>query len=154
MQVFDGEYESTLDAKGRFLFPAGLKKQLQATEENRFMLTRGLDGCLYLYTMDVWRPMHEKLSGASDLNPKVREFRRFFLSGSMMVEFDSAGRLLLPPNLKEYAAMQKDIVLSSAGKKIEIWDKAKYDKMIGAMSIERFGALGTELNNEGLNLDI
>src|SRR5476651_2454543 len=110
MNGFHGEYEATVDAKGRFLLPGGLKKQLQEGE-NRFILSRGFEKCLTLYPIKSWELIIAKISLLNDFDPKVRQFRRQFLGGATEVELDSASRVLLPPSLKEYATLGKDIVL-------------------------------------------
>ena len=141
MTGFLGEYEATLDTKSRFLLPAGFKKQLPEGESTRFVINRGFEKCLSLYPMQSWEPLYAKISTLNDFDPKVREFRRFFLNGATIVEPDSAGRLLLPPNLKEYAGLEKDIVLAAAVDKIEIWSKENYQKFFESYSPDDFSSL-------------
>src|ERR1700739_3835842 len=126
MAGFLGEYEVTLDAKGRFLLPVGFKKQLPEGSASHFVINRGIEKCLSLYPLQNWEPIFEDISKLNDFDPKGREFRRFFLNGATKVETDSAGRLLLPKTLIEYAGLGKDVVLAAAVNKIEIWDKSKY----------------------------
>ncbi len=142
---FLGEYEATLDAKGRFLLPAGFKKQLPEEAGNQFVINRGFEKCLTLYPMKSWEPIFSELSKLNDFDPKVREFRRYFLNGATMLELDTAGRLLVPPNLKEYAGLEKDIVLVSAMNKIEIWDKGKYQQFFESFSPEAFSQLAQQV---------
>jgi len=142
---FLGEYEATLDAKGRFLLPAGFKKQLQEEAGNQFVINRGFEKCLTLYPMKSWEPIFSELSKLNDFDPKVREFRRYFLNGAIVLELDSAGRLLVPPNLKEHASLEKDIVLASAMNKIEIWDKGKYQQFFESFSPEAFSQLAQQV---------
>jgi MraZ protein len=87
-----------------------------------------------LYPSSSWKPIYEKLSQLNDFDPKVREFRRFFLGSASEVELDTAGRLLIPPTLKEYAGLQKDITLASAVNKLEVWDTTKYKQLIESYS--------------------
>ena len=142
---FIGEYESTLDAKGRFLLPSGLKKQLhEATAEN-FVVNRGFEKCLGLYPMKSWKPIFSEISDLNDFDPKVRQFRRYFLNGATQIELDSANRLLLPKNLMEYAGLEKDIVLVSAVNKIEIWDENNYQQFFETFSPEAFSNLAKEV---------
>ncbi|MBN8788185.1 MAG: division/cell wall cluster transcriptional repressor MraZ [Terrimonas sp.] len=141
---FLGEYEATLDAKGRFLFPTGFKRQIPEGETGSFFINRGFERCLTLYPMKNWEPIFEEMSRKNDFDAKVREFRRYFLNG-VTVEADSAGRLLLPKNLMEYAGLQKDIVLLSAIDKIEIWDKNKYQQLFDTFSPEAFSTLAQEV---------
>ena len=145
MTGFLGEFESTLDSKGRFLLPAGLKKQLPEGESTRFVINRGFEKCLSLYTMESWEPLYAKISKLNDFDPKVREFRRYFLNGATIVEPDSAGRILLPPNLKEYAGLEKDIVLASAVDKVEIWAKDKYQQFFDSYTPDAFSDLAKQV---------
>ena len=145
---FLGEYEATVDAKGRFLLPAGFKKQLPE-EANAFVISRGFEKCLTLYPMSSWEPIFAELSKLNDFDPKVREFRRYFLNGATTVELDSAGRILLPPNLKEHAGLEKDIVLVAAMNKIEIWDKSKYQQFFDSFSPDSFSTLAQQVMTGG-----
>ncbi len=145
MTGFLGEFEATLDAKGRFLLPAGFKKQLPEEETVRFVINRGFEKCLSLYPMKTWEPLFAKITGLNEFDPKQREFRRAFLNGATYVEPDSAGRILLPPNLKVYAELQKDIVLMATGDKIEIWDSNKYKQFFDSISSDALSELGKDV---------
>ena len=149
MTGFLGEFEATVDAKGRFLLPAGFKRQLQEEETNRFVINRGFEKCLALYPMRTWEPLFEKITGLNEFDPKQREFRRAFLNGATFVEPDTAGRILLPPNLKAYAGLQKDIVLMATGDKLEIWDSNKYKEIFDSLSSDTFSDLGNQVLGSG-----
>ncbi len=142
---FIGEYEATLDAKGRFLLPSGFKKQLAEGGAEHFVLNRGFEKSLNLYPMKSWKPIFSEISNLNDFDPKVREFRRYFLNGATQVELDSANRLLLPKSLMEHAGLERDIVLVSAVNKIEIWDKIKYQQFFETFSPEAFSNLAKEV---------
>ena len=142
---FLGEYDATLDPKGRFLLPAGIKKQLPEGDNTQFVINRGFEKCLTLYPMSSWKPIFESISQLNDFDPRVREFRRYFLNGAISLELDSAGRLLLPKNLAEHGSLEKDIVLVSAVNKIEIWDKSKYQQLFESFSPESFSSLAAEV---------
>ena len=142
---FMGEYEVTLDAKGRFLLPVGFKKQIPEEWGSQFVISRGIEPCLTLYPMKNWEPIFSEISQLNDFDPKVREFQRYFLNGATTVELDTAGRLLVPQNLKEYAGLEKDVVLVSAVKKIEICDKVKYQKFFENFSPDAFSKLAGEV---------
>jgi MraZ protein len=144
---FLGEYEATLDSKGRFLLPAGIKKQLPEGGDASFVLNRGFEKCLSLYPIRSWEPIFAEISKLNDFDPKVREFRRYFLNGATQMELDSAGRLLLPQNLAVHAGLEKDIVLVSAVNKIEIWDKNKYQQFFENFSPDAFSRLANEVMN-------
>ena len=148
---FLGEFESTLDAKGRFLFPAGFKKQMPEEGSLRFVINRGFEKCLTLYPYGNWEPLFADISKLNDFDPKVREFRRYFLNGATIVEPDTAGRLLIPANLKEHAGLDKesrDITLVAAVNKIEIWDSNKYKQFFDSFSPEAFSSLADEVLNK------
>ena len=151
MTGFLGEFEATLDAKGRFLLPAGFKKQLAQEEGDRFVINRGFEKCLSLYPMKSWEPLFADISKLNDFDPKVREFRRYFLNGATIVEPDAAGRLLVPPNLKEHAGLEKDIVLVAAVNKIEIWDSSKYHQLFESISPDAFSSLAKNVMADGKN---
>jgi MraZ protein len=142
---FLGEYEATLDPKGRFLLPSGFKKQLPEDSSARFVINRGFEKCLSLYPIKSWEPIFTEISRLNDFDPKVREFRRYFLNGATLMELDTAGRLLIPQNLKEHAGLEKDIVLVAAVNKIEIWDKQKYQQFFDSFSPEGFSALAQQV---------
>lgn len=149
MTGFLGEFEATLDPKGRFLLPAGIKKQLPEGENTQFVINRGFEKCLTLYPMSSWTPIFQKISQLNDFDPKVREFRRYFLNGAIALDLDSAGRLLLPRNLMEHAGLEKDIVLVSAVNKMEIWDKGQYQKFFDTYSPEAFSSLAASVMAQG-----
>jgi MraZ protein len=145
MTGFLGEFEATLDAKGRFLLPAGFKKQLPEEELGRFVINRGFEMCLALYPVKSWEPLFNDISKLNDFDPKVRQFRRNFLNGATFVEPDTAGRILVPPNLKGHASLEKDIILVAAVNKLEIWDSNKYKQLFDSYSPEAFSDLAKDV---------
>ena len=147
---FLGEYEATIDTKGRFLLPAGFKKQLPQEGGELFVINRGFEKCLTLYPMSSWEPIFSEISKLNDFDPKVREFRRYFFNGATELELDSAGRLLIPPNLREHAGIEKDIVLVGSVQKIEIWDKNKYKEFFDSMTPQAFSQLAKDVIPNGL----
>jgi len=142
---FLGEYAVTMDAKGRFLLPAGFKKQVPEDWGSLFVISRGIEKCLTLYPLKAWEPIYAEIAQLNDFDPKVREFQRLFLNGATHVELDTAGRLLIPQSLKEYAGLSKDAVLMGRGKKIEIWDQTKYQQLFESFSPEDFSNLAKEV---------
>lgn len=133
MSKFQGEYQATVDSKGRFLLPAAVKKQLPE-DETTFTISRGSGNCLILYPKSAWDNILNKISGLNDLDPRVVIFKRNLLRGATEVSLDSAGRLNIQPTLKEYASIEKDIVLFGVLSRFEIWDKSKYNAMFEDMS--------------------
>jgi MraZ protein len=126
MISFLGEYEVAIDAKGRFLLPSGFRKQLADGTGEKFVVNRGIENCLSIYTVDTWSAISDKINRLNDFKPNVRQFKRLFLNGATVVEVDSADRLLIPKQLQEYAGIKKDAVLSAQGNKLELWDKDTY----------------------------
>ncbi len=141
MIVFLGEYEVTFDTKGRFLLPVGIKKQLPDDAGGKFVIARGFEKCLTLYPKKNWDPIMAELIKVSDYKAENREFLRYFTMGAAELEFDTAGRLLVPPNLKTYAGLEKDVLLVSVINKIEIWDKSKYQQFFDSFSPEKYSDL-------------
>ena len=141
MIVFLGEYEVTLDAKGRFLLPVGIKKQLPEDAGDQFVIARGFEKCLTLYPKKNWDPILAELSKVSEYKAENREFLRYFTMGASLSELDSAGRMLIPPNLKAHAGLEKDVVLVSVINKIEIWDKGKYQQFFESFTPEKYSDL-------------
>jgi len=144
MTGFHGEYQSTIDAKGRFHLPGSLKKQL-VEGENRFIVSRGFEKCLTLYPLKSWQSILDRISQLNDFDPKVRQFRRQFLGGATEVELDGAGRILLPPTLREFALPGKEIVLAAALDRFEIWDASKYKQLFEDFSADEFSNLAQEV---------
>ena len=115
-----GEYAHSLDAKGRVNFPSRLRDDLG----DRFILAKGLDGCLFVYSMDEWARLEEKIKSLP--MSKARTLQRFLFSGAADVELDKQGRLVIPNNLREYAELTKDVMIIGASTRAEIWDKEKW----------------------------
>ncbi len=136
MNFYLGEFEVAMDAKGRFMVPAAFRKQLPEERSGAFVLKRGMEACLELYTKESWVKVQEQLSKMNDFNPKVQKFKRLFLNGASLVELDSAGRLLVPKPLQEYAGMSKELLFSAKGDKVEIWERAAYYKYMEAHANE------------------
>ena len=109
--MFMGEYSHSIDAKGRLIIPSKFREQLG----EEFVLTKGLDGCLSIYPMNEWQAFEEK-------------FSRFFVAGATSCELDRQGRVLIPATLREFAGLEKDVVLTGNITRIEIWSKAKWEE--------------------------
>lgn len=125
--MFMGEYEHILDAKGRMIVPSKFREALG----DRFVVTRGLDGCLFVYDEGEWNRFEGQLS-ALPLNRKDnRVFVRHFLAGAAEVEVDRQGRVLLPARLREFAGLEKDVVLVGAANHIEIWSRDLWENQKG-----------------------
>jgi MraZ protein len=146
-----GEYECKVDAKGRLLVPASLRKQLSPESEGKLFVKRGIEKCLELYQKHDWESVSEKVSSLNQFVKKNRVFARKFISGATQLEIDSVGRINLPNGLLGYAGVEKELVLFAYGNKIEIWDKAAYDAELD-MSDNDFAGLAEEVMGE-INLE-
>ena len=143
MAGFLGEYEATLDAKNRFLLPAALKRQMPEGT-HMLVINRGMDDCLWMYLLDDWKVVEERLRQVNPYDSRDnRLMRRALIAGAVYVEFDSAGRLNLPKNLMEYAGLEKEIMLAGDIDKIEIWDRSKYEKLFDSLTPEKMSAMAS-----------
>ena len=115
--MFIGEYQHSLDDKGRVTVPSKYRDQLGEA----FILTKGLDGCLFIYTQDEWRNFEQKLKNLPLTNMNARKFVRFFLSGAVECATDKQGRILIPNTLRAYSHIEKDIVFIGMSNRIEVW---------------------------------
>ncbi len=121
--MFMGEYNHTIDAKGRIIIPAKFREQLG----DEFVITKGMDGCLFVYPNEAWAEFEEKLKALPlTVNKEARKFSRFFLAGATAVEIDKQGRVLIPATLREFAGLSKDVVFAGVLERIEVWDKDKW----------------------------
>ncbi len=127
-----GEYECRVDAKGRMRLPSSLLAQLGIDEdsERAFVLNRGFDNCLMLYTEEVWKEEAKVVDSLNPYDPKNRKFIRSFYRGAQRLTLDSAGRILINNRLKEHAGIDKDVILSAVKNSIEIWAKDRYDSQL------------------------
>ncbi len=145
MNSLIGTYECKIDAKGRVLLPGGLKKQLDAAMSNGFVLKRAVfQSCLELYSMEEWGLMMQKINSLNRFVKKNNDFIRRFTAGVKIVEVDALGRFLIPKDLMQFAQISKEIVLSSSGNIIEVWDKDLYEKAIDETTID-FADLAEEV---------
>ena len=119
-----GEYEHSVDTKGRLSMPAKLKEDIG----EKFVVTKGLDGCLFGYSLTEWKNFDEKLRQFPLTNKDARALMRFFLSGATECEIDKQGRFLIAGNLREFAELEKEVVIIGVLNKIEIWSKSKWLK--------------------------
>ncbi|MEK4485016.1 division/cell wall cluster transcriptional repressor MraZ [Psychrobacillus sp. FSL H8-0484] len=121
--MFMGEYQHNVDAKGRLIIPSKFREHL----EDYFVLTRGLDNCLFGYPMNEWRKLEEKLKELPVTKKDARAFTRFFFSGATEVEIDKQGRINIPNNLRSYAKMDKECIVLGVSNRLEIWAKEAWE---------------------------
>lgn len=142
--MFIGEYQHALDSKNRIVVPAKLREGLGS----KFVITKGLDGCLYAYPLEEWRTLEEKLKTLPLTNKDARAFVRFFFSGACEIELDKQYRGVIPQNLKEYAGIEKDIVSIGVLSRVEIWSKEKWDEY-NESNID-FDSISEKMNDLGI----
>ncbi len=130
--LFIGEYEHSVDAKGRLIMPAKLRDEIGET----FVITKGLDGCLFAYSKTEWAAFEQKLSTLPLSSKNARDFTRFFLSGATECEIDKQGRFLIPNNLRLAANLEKEAIIIGVGTRLEIWDKQTWESCDEAISAD------------------
>lgn len=130
--LFIGEYRHGLDAKGRVIVPAKFRDGLG----DKFVLTKGLDGCLFAYSKEEWANFENKIRTLPLTSKDARAFVRFFFSGAVECEIDKQGRTLIPPMLREYAELDKDLVVIGVSSRVEIWSQAKWNSYSEAEDLE------------------
>ena len=122
--MFMGRYNHTIDPKGRLSIPSKYREILG----DEFVVSKGMDGCLFVYANDDWKVFEEKLASLPLINQEARQFARFFLSGAQYVTVDKQGRILMPQDLREFAGLEKDVVLTGNLNRIEVWSKEKWSE--------------------------
>jgi MraZ protein len=143
--MFMGEYSHSVDAKGRMIMPAKFREQLGDT----FVVTKGVDGCLYVYSQEEWERIEAKFREVNLTTKDARKFMRFFFAGAATCEVDKQGRILIPGVLREFAGLDKDVVLVGVLTKIEIWDKERYEE---ASSYEDMDEIVEHMAELGLSI--
>ena len=121
--MFMGEYNHTIDTKGRMIIPAKIREQLGDLR----IVTKGLDDCLAIYTQEAWKKISDALQSQSSTKASVRALKRFVFGSAAELEYDKQGRVLIPVPLREYASLDKQAVIVGAGDHVEIWSREKYD---------------------------
>ena len=118
-----GEYEHSLDVKGRIIMPSKFRDDIG----DKFIVTKGLDGCLFAFSKEEWKKFEEKLSTLPISNKDARSFTRFFFAGAIDCELDKQGRFLVSSNLREFAGFTKDVIIVGMNSRVEIWSKEKWN---------------------------
>jgi MraZ protein len=135
--MFRGRYEHTIDAKGRTSLPSRYREMLSAQGERRVILTSALDPCVVAYTVPEWQAFEERLAKLPQFDRAVQRLKRIYVSGAVECDVDDSGRVLVPPTLREYANLQKDVLWAGAGKYAELWDKAAWKQNFDTTEDER-----------------
>lgn len=145
--MFYGEYSHTLDRKGRVIIPAKFREVVKEHFGEKFFLTRGLDGCLFVFTEETWKSQERKFREMPFTRPESRKFNRLYFSGASETVCDGQGRILIPDYLKEYAAIKQEVVMIGVSDRIEIWAKEKW-KQFFETNQGSFEALAEKLVHE------
>ncbi|HEX3032087.1 MAG TPA: division/cell wall cluster transcriptional repressor MraZ [Bacillota bacterium] len=145
--MFMGEYQHTIDPKGRLIVPAKFREGLG----EQFIATRGLDKCLFVYPMEEWKILEQKLKTLPLTQADARSFVRFFFSGATECELDKQGRILIPANLREYGQLDKDVVFVGIASRVEIWAKERWDDY-SSQAEENFDETAQKLVDLGLGI--
>lgn len=145
MYNFIGEHSHTIDAKSRVIIPAKFREALG----EQFVLTQGLDGCLTIYPLAEWEKFQQQLNQLPRTNKQARIFRRFFTAKAAMCELDKQGRILVPAGLREYAGLDKDVVLTGNISNIEVWSKERWDEV---SEVDDMDAIAEKMYSLGMGL--
>ena len=140
-----GEYRHNVDAKGRVSVPSKFRGDLGQS----FVVTKGLDNCLYLYSKDEWKKFEDKLKNLPITSQEARSFVRFFFAGASECEVDKQGRINIPQNLREYAKIQKDVVIVGVSTRAEIWNSENWDKYTNSDSLD-VSKIASQMSNLGI----
>ena len=136
--MFYGEYDHSVDEKGRLIIPAKIRSPFRDVLIDQFVLNRGFEGCLVLYPPNEWHEIEQKYRNYSTNKADVRNYLRMFFAGATVVECDKQGRIIIPKKLLEYAGIEKEVTLIGVSSKVELWAKEKwsqqYSKTIGSFS--------------------
>ena len=143
--MFMGEYNHTIDAKGRLIIPSKFREALG----DEFIVTKGMDGCLFVFDNKEWQVFEEKLNSLPMMDKEARQFTRYFLAGAANVEVDKQGRILLPGVLREFADITKDAVLIGVGRRIEIWSK---DRWAGTVTYQDMEDISRHMFEYGIGI--
>ncbi|MNP06020.1 cell division protein MraZ [compost metagenome] len=138
--MFMGEFQHSIDEKGRIIIPAKFRELLGTS----FVVTRGLDQCLFVYPLEEWGAMEQKLKALPLMKSDARAFTRFFFSGATECEWDKQGRVNLPGNLRQYAKLEKDCVVLGVSNRVEIWSKDTWEQYF-EQSEESFNEIAEKL---------
>jgi MraZ protein len=150
--IFRGRYEYTIDPKGRVNIPSRFRDQLSETGKESVVITN-YEHCIYAYPAEEWERMEEKLAAkVSSVNRKKNAFVRFFVGGAVEVTPDKQGRILIPPSLRSYAGLDRDVVIIGMPNRFEIWDRQRWDGEISRFEKEGFEdpELAREIDSLGI----
>ena len=147
MKMFIGEYHHTIDEKGRIIIPAKFRDGLG----KYFIITRGIENCLFVYSIDSWNKICDKLNSLPFTKKDARQFVRFFMSGATEVELDKQGRVNVTQPLIDYANLKKDCVIIGTGERLEIWSQEDWNCFFDSTK-DNMSDIAENLFNESVNI--
>ena len=145
--MFMGEYHHTIDEKGRIIIPSKFREELG----EKFIITRGIENCLFVYSLESWKNITNKLETLPFTKKDARQFVRFFLSGATTAEFDKQGRVNITSPLITYANLQKDCVIIGTGDRLEIWSQEDWNAFFDSAA-SNMSDIAENLFNESVNI--
>jgi MraZ protein len=131
-KMFYGEFEHSLDKKGRLIIPSKIREAAKSHYAEKFFMTRGLDKCLFIFSEEEWKSQELKFKNISFTKRESRSFNRLFFSGTAEIEFDKQGRILIPKYLKDFAGIKRDVMIIGVSNRIEIWAKEIWEEFYKA----------------------
>ena len=143
MLMFMGEYSHSIDAKGRLIIPSRFRDELG----DDFVLTKGLDGCLSIYPQNEWEAFEQKLRALPLTSKNARTFTRFFVASAAPCELDKQGRILVPQTLREFAGLEKDVILAGNLSRVEVWSKEKWSENC---NYDDMDSIAADMENMGI----
>lgn len=151
MRMFRGHSPRSLDPKGRLMIPSEFRKAAASMGSEESLMLTNFDGCVVGYPLPEWERIEESFNRINVLDKRLRNFQRFFISGAMEVPLDKQGRILIPPHLRSYAKLDKDVIVAGVGKKMEIWSQDVFEAKRREME-EAFDEDMSELADKGFEL--
>ncbi len=148
--MFRGVAQLSLDGKGRLAMPARYRESLLAQCDGKLVITADPSRCLLIYPFPEWEPIERKLNGLSSFNPKTRALQRLLVGNASDAELDSAGRFLVPPPLRQFAGLGKNVVLVGQGNKFELWDAQQWERLMEEALAFKDGGIPPELDGFSL----
>lgn len=147
-RTFTGEYHHSLDSKGRLIVPSKFREILGT----HFWIGNGLDRCLQIYDDEAWEAFSEKLKGLPAISKEARATVRFFMSGTVEAEIDKQGRIILPPQLRKYAGIDKNVVFVGMGTRAELWSEESYNHYVEEHTAENISEIAEQLFGSGFQI--
>ncbi|MGM0424072.1 MAG: division/cell wall cluster transcriptional repressor MraZ [Thermodesulfobacteriota bacterium] len=151
--MFRGHSYRSLDTKGRVMLPPEFRQELLEQDAEGGLMLTNFDGCVLGYPLQEWQEIEQSFNSINIFDKRIRDLQRFFISGAVEVSLDKQGRILLPPHLRNYAELDREVVLAGVGRKFEIWDQGRFEVKRREME-EGFDQVMEDLATQGFELRI